>query len=176
MDILAARRLFTLVLGVNKDDMVLGLSSSLRTAAKSTAKHILILSFFLSKLIMDIVIQKHQSLLHPLNPLLANIALLSNIVEILGIQQLEEIMGELLISLCEMDTILGFGVDHFEVELVRVAEGGLLAHGLETVLFRVIVACTGNIVFFLFEEAEFLAGQGLRALLVVAPVDGVAKR
>lgn len=130
---------------------------------------------FVSKLIVHIVVQEDEPLLHAFDPLLADISLLGHIVEVLGVQELEEIMRELFVALDEMDSFLGAGVDHFEVELVWVAEGGLLPHRLETILLGVVVARTGDVVLLLLEETILLASQGLGSLLVVAPVDGVTQ-
>jgi len=67
-------------------------------------------------------------------------------------------------------TVPRAGVDHCEVEFIGVALRGLLPEGLESGLFDVEVTGSQNVVFFLLEEAVFLAGGGLGALLVVSPL------
>lgn len=62
------------------------------------------------------------------------------------------------------------GVDHCEVEFIGVALRSLPLEGLESGLFDIEVAGSQDVVFFLLEEAVFLAGGGLGALFVVSPL------
>jgi len=64
----------------------------------------------------------------------------------------------------------GEGVDRCEVEFIGVAMCGLLPEGPEFGLFGVEVTGSQDVVFFLFEEAGFLAGGGSGALFLVSPL------
>ena len=64
---------------------------------------------------------------------------------------------------------------HSKIKFIGVAIGDLGAHGLETVLFAVIVGGALFVVFFLFEEAEVSAGLGLGAFFVGDSFDGIAE-
>ena len=59
---------------------------------------------------------------------------------------------------------------HSEVELILVTIRCLLAQPTDSILLRVEVSRTENIIFVLLEEAELRAMRELRAFLVISPV------
>ena len=65
---------------------------------------------------------------------------------------------------------------HRKVEFILIALCGLLPEPLQTILLGVVVPCTLDIVLVLLEKAEPLSVGKLGALLVVAPVEGIAQR
>lgn len=64
-------------------------------------------------------------------------------------------------------------IHHPKVKLIFIPKRGFLAEEPESIFFGVEVARPEDVVFFLFEEAELGAGEGLGAFFVVAAVDGV---
>lgn len=63
--------------------------------------------------------------------------------------------------------------EHAKVEFIFVAVGGFLAQGFENGFLFVVVFGALLVVFFLFEDAEAFALEGLGALAVGAALDAV---
>ena len=65
---------------------------------------------------------------------------------------------------------------HCKVEFILISLSGLLLETSETVLLRVVVAGSEDIVLVFFEDAILLTMCELRTLLVVAPMQRISER
>lgn len=104
-------------------------------------------------------------------------ALRLHVALVLRLEDAQLVALEHLVGLLDAVHALGrLGLDHLEVELIRVAVLRLLAQLRELLLLVVEVARALHVVLLLLEQPVLGARRGLRALVVLAPAHGVLER
>ena len=91
-----------------------------------------------------------------------------DVTRILSLEDLDNIRTQRLVpSIAYGSSILGLSLDHTPVEFIFVSECCLLAQFLQSILFRLVVSSSMDIVFMFFEVTEFLSVEELTSFFVV---------